>query len=179
MIYTLAGIESFTPMYRGKIYVLCFGLPFLWAVFAVFGAGPGELLPALPGGGKLTHEERRALRLEMIEYDVSLRSIPSLIALEDKKRVAHYFESYAVFETSENPVYKGHFESALKKLKSAGLYRHLETIQKEGQRAAAYIREKMIEGKATSYGPVYQSYKLIVENCRRCHEKVFSANEAK
>lgn len=112
--------------------------------------------------------ERKAIRREMIEADIAVRTIGSLLAMGQYKEIERQFMLLSRYQIGKHPELKGALDSAAGKWRSAGLEKHFTTLQK----IAADARNE-VKGKSAGNFPwskTENSYLSIVRECRACHD---------
>ena len=121
---------------------------------------------------RFSFQERKALFKEMVEMDISIRSISSLLSLGDQENIGNYFSRLSQFQMIEDSWYGKYFRSSLRKIQMKGLFPYWRRIQKISKETEEYIVDSLREGKNLDWGRIEKSYQKIIQNCRACHERV-------
>jgi hypothetical protein len=117
--------------------------------------------------------EQKALRYEMIEQDIFLRTISSMISLGNADRLKYWFEKLTVLSTSESLYYKKNIASVMEKWKKQSIDTFMNNIRIESGLMVKYIgkfEESKYEG--LDWAEVNKSFFVIIDNCRGCHSSL-------
>jgi hypothetical protein len=121
---------------------------------------------------ELSLDEKKALHLQMIEYDISIRNIPSMISLQNFTRVEMYFGMLVNVKLLESPYYKESLQAALEKLKKKGTYSFYEMMQQESAAAIEALQGSTSGKVDVNMDKLYSSYRIIVDQCAGCHKEM-------
>lgn len=121
---------------------------------------------------KFSNDEAKAVRVEMIEMDITIRSIASMISLNNTERLAVLFDRLTEFKTLSSPYYKSGINGAIRKWKAKNLYSYLDEIRKTSQKAVKTLaEEKNNDPMNIQWKVIYDYNQKILENCRLCHSE--------
>lgn len=137
------------------------GLRFILLVFsACFFFVFAQLLPT---------DEQTAIRREMIEKDIAIRNIASLIALGETKDLAKQFSILSEYQMVSHPQLKEVFQKVLTKWKKRGLDRYFESLQKKSKSL-----KEILQGEKNSnfWSKLSEGYLAILSDCRGCHKEL-------
>lgn len=120
-----------------------------------------------------TDEEARAVRVEMIEMDIAVRTLASMISLNKTDRLEVIFRRLGELQMTGSVYHKNGISGAVKKWKTSGLMKHVDTIQSESAAMVEYLNgwntgEKKQE---VNWNEVHNANRKILENCQECHKR--------
>lgn len=146
-----------------RIFFLNLGL------LALFGLVPARWLYSQKKNQEYSADEKKAIRREMIEMDIAVRNIGSLISLGSKAPLAENFSSLQKWHTLEHPVHKVGIASVKKKWSATGVLKYKNQIQS----TAGTLREYVLGmGKKPEWEKVSKGFTNILANCRGCHQSL-------
>jgi len=177
---SLKGARKTTRIGRRKLHKSDFRrgtLHFMgvMSIAAVLFGGVFFALSAEPASKKLTlhftDQEKKAVRIEMIEMDITIRTIVSMISLNKPDRLEVQFSKLAKLHLEDSVYHKKSISAAVNKWKQTGLIKYIDAIQTEASAISGYLAKQIAdEAKNTmDWELVYQANKKILENCRACH----------
>jgi len=117
-------------------------------------------------------EEKKALRVEMIEMDITIRTIASMISLNNSDRLEALFLRLKTLQTADSVYYKTAIAATIKKWKKKGLLEDLLKIQSESNTILDYLKE-VSDSKnkdEIQWNIIYQANQKILESCQNCHK---------
>jgi hypothetical protein len=117
-------------------------------------------------------EEKKALRVEMIEMDIAIRTIVSMISLNKPDRLEFLFKRLTELQMASSVYHKTGIEGVVKKWKSNGLMKHLVKIQSESSTLVDYLHGINADEKKKEiqWSSVYDANRKIIESCQSCHK---------
>jgi hypothetical protein len=117
----------------------------------------------------LTSAEKKAVRREMIEMDVAVRNLTSIIATSDKKMLEDSLERLVVWQIKDHPEHGKGFRSALGKWETKGALKFGKQVQSEANALRSYTqgRGKFQPG---DWARVESGFIKILKACQGCHE---------
>ncbi|MDH4199514.1 MAG: hypothetical protein OEV66_03950 [Spirochaetia bacterium] len=119
-----------------------------------------------------TQSEQKAVRVEMIEMDIAIRTIISMVSLDRTDRLGPWFQRLSVLQTESSLYHKKGISGAVAKWKKNKLYPYISSIQSQANETVKYLgKQKEQEFKDLQWDLIYDSCKKITENCRQCHKK--------
>ena len=121
-----------------------------------------------------TLEEKKAIRIEMIEMDITLRTMTSMISLNKPDRLEILFKKLSELQLVNSTYHKAGISGAEKKWKKHELTGYLDKIQKESKNITKYLHEINTAEKKqeVKWDIIYQANRKILENCQGCHKVV-------
>jgi|GEM_PF-3272176 len=137
-------------------------------------SGQGAKAPADVVKIDYTKVEKKALRVEMIEMDITIRTISSMISLNKPDRLELLFKRLSELQTSSSEYHKKGIAGVVKKWKNNGLVKYLEAIQKESSEIAEKLHVANTGGKKeeTPWRTLLETQTRILENCQGCHKSL-------
>ena len=118
---------------------------------------------------QLDRAEAKAQRNDMIEMDVRIRNISSMLSLGHAEGLYQNFNRLARIETNRpNSMRKG-YQSLYKKWTKHGLNQYMENIIKTAKRASATLRKTYKTPADVDWTSFEKEFESILTNCRKCH----------
>ncbi len=119
----------------------------------------------------ITAEEVKAIRREMIDYDLYIRNIASHLVLNQSEELARDFGKLALFKNLESPAGGKEISSALQKLENTATGEILGQYQAIAADTETYITNELKEKRSPNLNLIAGNYIKIIAACRACHEK--------
>ncbi|MDH5716919.1 MAG: hypothetical protein OEZ22_04705 [Spirochaetia bacterium] len=119
----------------------------------------------------LSKEERLALKREMIEMDIDIRNLASMISMGNINEIRRIFYTSSSIRTFQINEHKDGIKRAIKKIRGRGLLSYLLNINNESLKMYNYINDNIKEKKEINWEVIKSSYNRMIENCRYCHLK--------
>ena len=132
-------------------------------VLAVF------LPSALIFAAGLSVAEKKAVRREMIEMDIAVRNLTSIIATSEKKMLEDSLERLIVWQIKDHPEHGKNFRTALTRWESKGALKFGKQIQSEANALRNYTAGR---GKFTAadWARMQNGLMKILGACQGCHD---------
>lgn len=125
--------------------------------------------PALLFAASLGVAEKKAVRREMIEMDIAVRNLTSIIATSEKKMVEDSLERLVVWQIKDHPEHGKNFRSVLGKWEAKGALKFGKQIQAEANAMRSYTQGR---GKfaAADWARISTGLNKILGACQGCHD---------
>jgi len=119
---------------------------------------------------KFTEKEKYVLRREMIELDINLRSLISLLALNYYDSTVPVLKMMTSYKTRQSPKYKKTMDKVIQKLKKKNLTKYFYRIHKNAK--ILLNKNKRIRRQKDPYkGWADKNMTNIVRACQSCHQQ--------
>lgn len=138
------------------LWVLLLSFPFILA-----SAAPSVTI-------KYTTNEKKAIRREMIESDIAIRTLASLISVGQYKEIEQQFISLSRYQIANHPDLKGPFNLVVKKWQNAGIEKYAQVQHKVAGDARSLVKNKVAQ--TIPWTKVQSAFNDILQSCRDCHE---------
>ncbi len=125
----------------------------------------GTWLMAAP----LTVPEKKAVRREMIEMDIAVRNLTTIIATGDRKMLDDSLQRLVGWQMKDNPELGKTLRSLIARWDQSGAGKYATQLQREAQALRAYTGGR---GKfaAQDWARITQGLSKILTSCQGCHE---------
>lgn len=124
----------------------------------------------------LSYNEKKALKREMTEMDISIREFASAIALGHPKVASRRFRKLSSFQIAVSPYYKKVFPSLQKKLREKNIYNRFNQLHHAAK--DGYNKTKSISQCGSKCSDLFHlHYKKVLFHCSSCHSKVIMKND--
>lgn len=117
----------------------------------------------------LSAEETKALRREMVEMDLAVRNLSSVLSMGYRITLRRNLQYLSKLQTLNNHKYQTTMKSVIKKLKAKNVYGDIEAIQNEANNLLQYLNK--YQNSNRHWDRVNSGYTRILDRCRACHEK--------
>lgn len=143
------------------------GYPTLLAVVLLC----GTWLVAAP----LSVTEKKAVRREMIEMDIAVRNLTTIIATGDRKMLDDSLQRLVGWQMKDNPELGKTLRSMIARWDQSGAGKYATQVQREAQTLRAYVGAR---GKFTAqdWTRMTQGLNKILTSCQGCHEMTRKEN---
>lgn len=127
------------------------------------------LLPVALFAAGFSIPEKKAIRREMIEMDIAVRNLATIIATGDKKMLDDSLQRIVQWQMKDHPDLGKAFQSALAKWEKNGAIKYGRQVQKEASQLRGYVNAR---GKFSldDWSHIQTSFAKILNSCRGCHE---------
>lgn len=146
-------------MSRAWIYFIILSIPVSYAVAA------SSFLK------QLTTDEKKALRREMIEYDITIRDMASHISMRYRNKTEANAAYIASSPTLQHAELGKDYKKVRAKFSSAGIMSYVTNLESEAQALYTYMKTVNKSGKSVDWPRVQSSYIKILNQCTMCHQK--------
>ncbi|MBV6494531.1 MAG: hypothetical protein LDLANPLL_02564 [Turneriella sp.] len=118
----------------------------------------------------LSTSERKAVLREMIEMDVAVRNLTSIIATSDKKMLDDTLQRLVRWQIKDHPEHGKPFRSVVGKWEKQGLIRYAYALQKQAEELRVYALKR---GKfnANDWMRTKEGFIKILAACQGCHNE--------
>lgn len=118
--------------------------------------------------GALSVAEKKAVRREMIEMDVAVRNLTSIIATSEKKMLEDSLERLITWQIKDHPEHGKNFRSALARWETKGALKFGKQVQAEANALRSYTAGR---GKFTpaDWTRIHSGLSKILTACQGCH----------
>lgn len=113
--------------------------------------------------------KKKAIRREMIEMDIAVRNLTSVIALGDRKLLDDSLSRLVAWQMKDHPDLGSAFREVLAGWQSRGLARYGSELQKEAHTLRSFAGQKSRMNDA-DWGRINTGFNKILMNCQNCHE---------
>lgn len=124
----------------------------------------------------LSYNEKKALKREMVEMDISIREFASAMALNHPQVASRRFQKLSSFQIAISPYYKKIFPSLAKKLQDQNLYNRFHQLHHEAKKAYNATK-KYQQCDSECRNLFHLHYKKVLFHCSSCHSKVIMKND--
>ncbi|MCS6983543.1 MAG: hypothetical protein NZM25_00250 [Leptospiraceae bacterium] len=131
----------------------------------VFGMLVATIFPSM--AQLLPATEKVAVRREMIEKDIAIRNLASIIALGAEKELMYQLSQLSEYQMLSHPQLREPFERVLAQWKKKGVEKYFTSLQKTAQNLKALLAS---QDKSKLWEKMAEGYQAILADCRFCHE---------
>jgi cytochrome c553 len=127
------------------------------------------LAPTLLFAVGLSVAEKKAVRREMIEMDIAVRNLTSIIATSEKKMLEDSLERLITWQIKDHPEHGKNFRSVLGRWEGKGALKYGKQIQTEANAMRSYTagRSKFTTDDWTR---INNGLTKILTACQGCHD---------
>ena len=141
---------------------------------------PAVLLVVLLGtswliAAPLTVSEKKAVRREMIEMDIAVRNLTTIIATGDRKMLDDSLQRLVGWQMKDNPDLGKALRGVIARWDQSGAGRFATQVQREAQAMRSYVGG---HGKFNpqDWNRMAQGLGKILNSCQGCHEMTRKEN---
>jgi len=131
----------------------------------------GTWLVAAP----LTVTEKKAVRREMIEMDIAVRNLTTIIATGERKMLDDSLQRLVGWQMKDNPELGKTLRNVITRWDQSGAGKYATQVQREAQALRSYVGGR---GKfsAQDWTRMTQGLGKILGSCQGCHEVIRKEN---
>jgi len=120
----------------------------------------------------LSTPEKKAVRREMIELDIAVRNMTSIIATGERKMLDDTLERLVTWQIKDHPEHGKVFREVLKKWESSGAIKFGHKVHTEANQLRGFVASHAKFGEA-EWSRVQQSFQKILSACQGCHDMTY------
>lgn len=113
--------------------------------------------------------KKKAIRREMIEMDIAVRNLTSIIALGESKQLDDSLARLVAWQMKDHPDLGSAFREVLAGWQSRGLARYGSELQKEAHALRSFAAQRRRLSDA-DWSRINTGFHKILMNCQNCHE---------
>lgn len=117
----------------------------------------------------LTVQEKKAVRREMIESDIALRNLASIIATSDRKMLDDTLTRLVTYQIKDHPELGKTFRTVVQRWEASGAAKFGTQIQREASAMRDYTNARA-KFNADDWARISQGMIKIMASCRGCHD---------
>ncbi|MDH5720486.1 MAG: hypothetical protein OEZ13_07660 [Spirochaetia bacterium] len=119
----------------------------------------------------LTIDEKKAIKREMIDMDIDIRNLASMISMQNAFETRRIFFLGTSIKVLQMPKYQENMKRVIEKLRGRGLLQFLTSINLESAKMYNYLNDQLQKKRQIDWDKIQDSYMIILNNCRACHIK--------
>lgn len=127
--------------------------------------------------GTLSIAEKKAVRREMIEMDIAVRNLTSIIATGDKKMISDSLDRLVQWQVKDHPEHGKTFASVLGRWEKQGVLKFGKQVQTEANTLRNFVAG---QGGTTlseaGWAKVSAGFTKILAACQGCHTVTLKEN---
>lgn len=138
-------------------------------------AAPAAVIMA---AGTLTVAEKKAVRREMIEMDIAVRNLTSIIATGAKNgMIADSLDRLVLWRVKDHPEHGKNFASALGRWEKQGVLKFGKLLQQEASSLRNYVNAQGTTLSDAGWARVSSGLTRILSACQGCHAVTLKENQ--
>lgn len=157
MLYVNRLFRFRSLFYLVGFFLLILSVSFLFENRTLFAKGRSLSLSA---------SETKAIRREMVDMDIQLRSLASHIALGYSASARRSAMALSNWQTRNHPELKNAWKKIVKKFRKDGALKYGLAVQKHSKKIISRIRR----GSWQPWNAIENDFKKIAQSCRGCHK---------
>ena len=120
-----------------------------------------------------TEDEKKAIRREMVDIDIEMRSLSSALTFKDINMIHGILDRFLIAKTSNSPNYEGVADSVYKKFKTKGVNIYIDNVYAIILKMKNEITLNTKDPKKEIlYENLEKQFVTMLSNCRLCHQEV-------
>lgn len=116
----------------------------------------------------LTANEKKAVRREMIEMDIAVRNLTTIIATGDRKMLDDSLQRLVGWQMKDHPELGKALRNTIAKWEQSGAGKYATQVQREAQAMRGYAGRGKFNGQ--DWSRMTQGLSKILTSCQGCHE---------
>lgn len=131
------------------------------------------LLAVLPlfASFKFNDAEKKAIRREMVDLDLIVRSISSQISMGYSRELVRTIRYITDYQIKRHPEHGKALNSVKQKWKTLKLERYMRNIHSSSKKIISHLNYRNKRNREPDWSRVNRYLGDVLNNCRACHEK--------